>query len=53
MPVAEIHRAATELLGRPLRRSSVKGILAAYATSGDHRFSRPRRRVHELRQETR
>ena len=30
MPAAEIHTAANELLGRPLRWSSVKGILSAY-----------------------
>jgi hypothetical protein len=48
MPVAEIHRAANELLGRPLRRSSVKGTLAAHAVGRDRRFTRTGRGVYEL-----
>jgi hypothetical protein len=49
MRVSEIHVAASELAGRSLRRSSVKGVLAAYAVGGDRRFARARRGVYEMR----
>jgi hypothetical protein len=48
MPTREIHTRACELIGRPLLRSSVKGILSAYTLGGDHRFRRVRHGVYEL-----
>jgi hypothetical protein len=48
MRTCEIHAGANELLDRPLRWSSVKGILSAYTLGGDRQFRRPRRGVYEL-----
>jgi hypothetical protein len=48
MRACEIHWAATELLGTPLRWRSVKGILSAYTIGGDKRFRRARHGVYEL-----
>jgi hypothetical protein len=48
MRTIEIHAAATKLLGRPLLRSSVRGILSAHALGGDRRFRRLRQGVYEL-----
>jgi hypothetical protein len=48
MRACEIHAAANELLGFPLRWRSVKGILSAYTIGGDRRFRRVRRGVYEL-----
>jgi len=48
MRVCEIHAGASELLGRELRWSSVKGVLSAYVLGGDRRFRRLRRGVYEL-----
>jgi hypothetical protein len=44
----EIHAAARELLGVPLRWRSVKGILSAYTIGGDRRFRRVGHGVYEL-----
>lgn len=49
MSVSEIHFAANEVLGRSIRRTSIKAILAAYTVGGDCRFDRPRRGVYQLR----
>jgi len=48
MRVGEIHATAFELLGRPLKRSSVKGILSAVTIGGDHRFRRARNGLYGL-----
>jgi hypothetical protein len=48
MRASEIYGAADERLGRPLRWSSVKGVLSAYPLGGDHRFRRLSRGVYEL-----
>src|SRR5437899_3215149 len=48
MRANEIHAAACDLLGRPLRWSSVKGLLSAYTIGGDRRFRRVRHGVYEL-----
>jgi hypothetical protein len=50
MRTIEIHAAAEELLGRPLLRSSVRGILSSHTLGGDHRFTRLRRGVYQLRE---
>ena len=47
MRAREIHAAACELAGEPLRRSSVKGTLAAYASGSDPRFRRIRRGMYQ------
>jgi len=44
----EIHAAAQQLLGRPLLRSSVRGILSAHTVGNDHRFIRIRRGLYQL-----
>jgi hypothetical protein len=48
MRACEIHAAATELLGAPLRWRSVTRILSAYTIGGDKRFRRVRHGVYEL-----
>jgi hypothetical protein len=48
MRTIEIHAAASELLGRPLVRSSVRGILSAHTLGGDRRFRRLRRGLYQL-----
>jgi hypothetical protein len=40
MRAREIHAAAEQLSGKPLRWSSVKGALAAYAEGSNPRFER-------------
>jgi len=57
MRAREIHEAAEHLVGEPLRWSSVKGTLAAYANGYEPRFERVRRgyyriKEHELRPPT-
>ncbi len=49
MRTIEVHAAAEALLGRPLLRSSVRGILSSHTFGGDHRFTRLRRGVYQLR----
>jgi len=49
MRTIEIHAAAQELLGRPLLRSSVRGILSNYTLACDRRFIRIRRGRYQLR----
>jgi hypothetical protein len=48
MPTREIHTRACELIGKPLLRSSVKGVLSAYTLGGDRRFRRVAHGVYEL-----
>ena len=48
MRACEIHTAAAELIGEPIRWSSVKGILSAHTIGCDRRFRRIRRRCYEL-----
>jgi hypothetical protein len=48
MHTSQIHRAALEALGEPVLRSSVRGILSAYALGADRRFRRVRHGVYEL-----
>src|SRR5581483_559040 len=48
MRACEVHAAATELVGAPLRWRSVTGILSAYTIGGDRRFRRVRHGVYEL-----
>ena len=48
MRTIEIHDAAQQLLGRPLLRSSVRGILSAHTLGDDHRFTRIRRGLYQL-----
>jgi hypothetical protein len=48
MRAREIHGAAEQLLGEPLRWASVRGILSAYTIGGDRRFRRLRRGLSEL-----
>jgi hypothetical protein len=50
MRTIEIHAAAQQLLGRPLLRSSVRGILSAHTLADDHRFTRIRRGLYQLRE---
>ncbi len=50
MRTIEIHAAAEQLLGRPLLRSSVRGILSARTLGRDRRFTRLRRGVYQLSQ---
>ena len=47
MRAREIHAAACELAGEPLRWSSVKRTLAAYASGSDPRFRRIRRGMYQ------
>jgi hypothetical protein len=51
MRASEIHAEANARLGRPIRWSSVKGILSAYTLGGDRRFRRIRRGVYDLREQ--
>jgi hypothetical protein len=51
MRASEIHHAACELHGEPLRWPSVKDALAAYSRGGDRRFHRLRRGVYRLASE--
>jgi hypothetical protein len=48
MRVCEIHAAACELVGEPLRWTSVKGALASYASGPERRFRRVRRGVYGI-----
>jgi len=48
MLTREIHLRACELIGKPLLRSSVKGILSACTLGGDRRFHRVAHGVYEL-----
>jgi hypothetical protein len=48
MRAREIHLAACELRGEPLRWLSVKDALSAYTRGGDRRFRRLRRGVYQL-----
>jgi hypothetical protein len=50
MRTIDIHAAAQQLLGRPLLRSSVRGILSAHTLGNDQRFIRIRRGLYEPRQ---
>ena len=52
MRACEIHAAANELVGAPLRWRSVKGILSAYTIGGDKRFRRVRRGVYQITRPT-
>ena len=47
MRACEIHAAAAELIGEPIRWSSVKGILPAHTIGRDRRFRRIRRGCYE------
>ena len=51
MRASEIHAEANVLLGRPIRLSSIKGILSAYTLGGDRRFRRIRHGVYDLREQ--
>lgn len=48
MRACEIHAAATELIGAPLRWPSVREALSAYCRGGDRRFRRLQRGVYCL-----
>jgi hypothetical protein len=48
MRACEIHLAACQLYGGPLRWPSVKDALSAYTRGGDRRFRRLERGVYEL-----
>jgi hypothetical protein len=48
MRAREIHAAAEQLAGEPLRWSSVKGTLAAYAEGAKPRFERVRRGYYRI-----
>jgi hypothetical protein len=48
MRAREIHAAAEQLLGQPLRWTSVKGALAGYASGPERRFRRVRRGVYGI-----
>jgi hypothetical protein len=48
MRACEVHAAASELHGAPLRWPSVKEALSAYTIGGDHRFRRIRYGIYEL-----
>ena len=52
MPTDEIHRAAEELAGQPLFRTSVKAALAAGASSQQPRFHRVRHGVYRSATDT-
>jgi hypothetical protein len=49
MRACEIHAAAEQLAGEPLRWSSVKAALAANAESGEARFQRVRRGYYRIK----
>ena len=49
MPAREIHAAAEQLTGGPLRWTSVKGTLAAYTEGPNPRFERVRRGYYRIR----
>ena len=49
MRTREIHTAAEQLSGEPLRWSSVKGTLAAHAEGSKPRFERVRRGYYRIR----
>ena len=49
MPAREIHAAAEQLAGGPLRWTSVKGTLAAYTEGPNPRFERVRRGYYRIR----
>ena len=49
MRAREIHAAAEQLAGEPLRWSSVKWALAAYASDSKPRFERVRRGHYRLK----
>ena len=49
MQVREIHTAAEQLAGNPLRRTSVKAALAACADGSEARFERVRRGYYRTR----
>jgi hypothetical protein len=48
MQAREIHAAAEQLAGEPLRWASVKATLAAYASGSDPRFRRIRRGIYQI-----
>jgi len=48
LPASEIHRAAEELAGRPLLRTSVKAALAVGASGPAQRFRRVQHGVYQL-----
>jgi hypothetical protein len=48
MRAREIHAAAEQLLGQPLRWTSVKGALAGYASGPERRFRRVRHGIYEI-----
>jgi len=48
MRAREIHAAAEQLAGEPLRWTSVKAALAAYADSYEPRFERVRRGYYRI-----
>ena len=50
MRARDIHAAAEQLSGEPLRWSSVKGALAAYAEGSNPRFERARRGYYRIRE---
>ncbi len=50
MRAREIHAAAEQLAGEPLRWTSVKGTLAAYAEGSKPRFERVRRGYYRIRE---
>ena len=50
MRAREIHAAAEQLAGEPLRWTSVKGTLAAYAGGREARFERVRRGYYRIRE---
>ena len=50
MRAREIHAAAEQLAGEPLRWNSVKGALAAYAEGSNPRFERVRRGYYRIRE---
>jgi hypothetical protein len=50
MRVREIHMAAEQLAGEPLRWTSVKAALAAYAGGSEPRFERVRRGYYRTRE---
>ena len=50
MSVREIHAAAEELAGEPLRWESVKAALATNAEGGEARFERVRRGYYRIRE---
>ena len=50
MRAREIHAAASELAGEPLRWTSVKAALAAYADGSEARFERVRSGYYRIRE---